>query len=76
MGLPHVLCHAGVPEYYGIRLVERRKVLLSLKDRVEVIESADYSSSDDLAVSVAGIRMILVALGCATSFVLENEIDH
>ena len=33
-------------EYYGIRLVERRKVL-SLKDRVEVIESADYSSSDD-----------------------------
>ena len=71
MGLPHVLCHAGVPEYYGIRLVERRKVL-SLKDRVEVIESADYSSSD----GSAGIRMILVALGCATSFVLENEIDH
>ena len=33
-------------EYYGIRLVERR-ALLSLKDRVEVIESADYSSSDD-----------------------------
>ena len=33
-------------EYYGIRLVERRKVL-SLKERVEVIESADYSSSAD-----------------------------
>ena len=33
-------------EYYGIRLVDRRG-LLSLKDRVLVIESADYSSSDD-----------------------------
>ena len=33
-------------EYHGIRLVDRRD-LLSLKDRVLMIESADYSSSDD-----------------------------
>ena len=41
----YLMCYAML-EYYGIRLVDRRS-LLSLEDRVLMIESADYSSSDD-----------------------------